>query len=136
MLVGNDRDSHLCIVSAGYQWSEVLQDCILVFELSLQLVNEGKSQIAGVVFSSDQLKAEVFTSSGAFILSQKSDSVYAIDTVESKKFLEKQNGKWVLGDLTDKKVHYREEQFCRNFLKEKASNLSKIHCIALASFFV
>ena len=109
MLVGNDRDSHGCIGSAGYEWSEVLQDCIRVFELSLQLVNEGKSQIAGVVFSSDKLKAEVFTSSGAFILSQKSDSVYAIDTVESKKFLEKQNGKWVLGDLTDKKVHYREE---------------------------
>lgn len=109
VMTGNDKDSHGCIGSAGYTWSELKQDCIRIFELPLQLVQEGKSQIAGVVFSSDKLKAEVFTGSGTFILSRKSDSYYMIDTIESKKFLEKQNGKWVYGDLTDKKVQYKEE---------------------------
>ena len=28
-IVGGDRDKHGCIGSAGYQWSEVQQDCIL-----------------------------------------------------------------------------------------------------------
>lgn len=30
--VGNDRDEHGCIASAGYVWSEVRKDCIRPFE--------------------------------------------------------------------------------------------------------
>lgn len=31
-LVGNDRDAHGCIGSAGYAWSEVLQQCARPWE--------------------------------------------------------------------------------------------------------
>ena len=35
--VGGDRDKHGCIGSAGYQWSEVQQDCIRVFEKGIRM---------------------------------------------------------------------------------------------------
>ena len=31
-MVGNDKDEHGCIASAGYTWSEVQQNCIRLFE--------------------------------------------------------------------------------------------------------
>ena len=36
-IVGGDRDKHGCIGSAGYQWSEVQQDCIRVFEKGIRM---------------------------------------------------------------------------------------------------
>lgn len=35
--VGNDRDEHDCIGSAGYVWSEVREDCIRPFETGVKL---------------------------------------------------------------------------------------------------
>ena len=32
-LVGNDRDVHGCIGSAGYSWSETLQQCVRPWEV-------------------------------------------------------------------------------------------------------
>ncbi len=109
MMPGSGLDSHGCIGSAGYEWSEVLQDCIRVFELPLQLLNRDKTQLAGVAFSKDNLKAEVFTSGGVFILLKNSDSFYSVDTSDSKLILEKQNGKWVFADNKDSKPIYIEE---------------------------
>ncbi len=33
-LVGNDRDAHGCIGSAGYSWSETLQQCVRPWEVN------------------------------------------------------------------------------------------------------
>lgn len=64
-MVGNDKDEHGCIASAGYTWSEVQQNCIRLFESGTRLeATDGKSS-AYLVFSPDSLKAELFFSTGA-----------------------------------------------------------------------
>ena len=63
-MVGNDKDEHGCIASAGYTWSEVQQNCIRLFESGIRLeATDGKSS-AYIVFSPDSLKAELFFSNG------------------------------------------------------------------------
>lgn len=62
-LVGNDRDSHGCIASAGYQWSELLQECIRPFEKGLRLDPVAGNPVNGMtclVFNADSSKVEVF----------------------------------------------------------------------------
>ena len=49
-IVGGDRDKHGCIGSAGYQWSEVQQDCIRVFEKGIRMKAVDGSQSAFIVF--------------------------------------------------------------------------------------
>lgn len=65
-LVGNDRDEHGCIASAGYQWSELLHDCIRPFEKGIRLnpANENQTYAAYLVFNSDSSKVEVFLPKG------------------------------------------------------------------------
>lgn len=62
--IGGDRDSHGCIGSAGYTYSQVKKDCIRVFEQKIKL-NEVKpkgssTSMTAVIFSGDMSKAEVF----------------------------------------------------------------------------
>ena len=64
-LVGNDRDKHGCIASAGYVWSEALKDCIRVWEVGVRLDNGGNKVF--VVFSNDSSVAEVYTDEGKCI---------------------------------------------------------------------
>ena len=61
-LVGNDRDDHGCIASAGYQWSELLKDCIRPFEKGTRLqAAEGEETLAAyLVFNNDSSKVELF----------------------------------------------------------------------------
>ena len=59
-LVGSDRDNHGCIGSAGYQWSELLKDCIRPFEKGVKLLNADSSMAAYAVFNSDSSKVELF----------------------------------------------------------------------------
>ena len=64
--VGGDKDSHGCIASAGYQWSEVRHECIRIFEKGIRL----NAKAAGIdttfsafaVFKSDteNQQAELF----------------------------------------------------------------------------
>ena len=35
--VGNDKDEHGCIASAGYTWSEVQKDCIRLWEKGVRM---------------------------------------------------------------------------------------------------
>ena len=64
--VGGDRDSHSCIASAGYQWSEVRKECIRIFEKGIRLNAKGVGMdttfSAFAVFKSDTEKqqAELF----------------------------------------------------------------------------
>lgn len=65
-MVGNDRDSHNCIASAGYTWSEVRKDCVRLFEVGVRLEATGdKQESAFLVFSPDSLKVELFLSDGS-----------------------------------------------------------------------
>ena len=62
-LVGNDRDEHGCIASAGYQWSELLKDCIRPFEKGIRMyaTNEDESSFAAyLVFNADSSQVELF----------------------------------------------------------------------------
>ncbi len=64
-MVGNDKDEHGCIASAGYTWSEVQQNCIRLFESGIRLeATDGKSSVY-LVFSPDSMKTELFFSNGA-----------------------------------------------------------------------
>ena len=57
-MVGGDRDKHGCIGSAGYQWSEVQQDCIRVFEKGIRMKAVDGSQSAFIVFSPDSTQLQ------------------------------------------------------------------------------
>lgn len=63
MSVGEEKDSHGCLSSAGYQWSEVRKDCIRIFENGIQLTQaNGKDATlaAYAVFSPDSSLVEMF----------------------------------------------------------------------------
>lgn len=65
-MVGNDRDEHGCIGSAGYTWSVVKNECVRLFEVGIRLnakaENLDKTLSAFVVFKSDSddAQAEIF----------------------------------------------------------------------------
>ena len=68
-LVGNDRDSHGCIASAGYVWSEAVKDCIRVWEVC-ERIDNGEKKVY-VLFSDDKSLAEVFMDGGKTMLCKK-----------------------------------------------------------------
>jgi hypothetical protein len=61
-IVGNDRDSHGCIGSAGYTYSQVRGECIRVFESGVRLDPQDskldQTISAFVVFQSDDQDAQ------------------------------------------------------------------------------
>ncbi len=62
-LVGNAKDSHGCLTSAGYQWSALLNDCIRPFEKGVRLDPTADNPTTGMtclVFNADSSKVEVF----------------------------------------------------------------------------
>ncbi|MFM6948854.1 MAG: hypothetical protein ACKOWQ_07570 [Aquirufa sp.] len=69
-IVGENRDLHGCLPSAGYQWSELFKECIRPFELKLQLSNKSHSYNCGVLFSKDKKKVELFCKEGVFMLNR------------------------------------------------------------------
>ena len=75
-IVGGDKDKYGCKGSAGYQWSELRKECIRSFELPLQLYNQDKTYGAGVLFTSDSNKVEVFCKEGRFILNKINDTTF------------------------------------------------------------
>lgn len=75
-MVGNDKDEHGCIGSAGYTWSEVRKDCIRLFEDGIVVKStDVENENAYIVLSKDSLKAELFYSDGEKnqILDRKGD---------------------------------------------------------------
>lgn len=104
-IVGGDRDAHGCIGSAGYQFSELKNDCVRPFELPLQLENKDKSFMAGVVFSEDASKAEVFSKEGHFVLNVDAAKNYHFE----KYSLIKENNKWIFMLTADGDVYYTEK---------------------------
>ena len=68
-LVGNDRDEHGCIGSAGYTWSYALHDCVRVWEAGIRF-DSGPKQIY-LIFSPDSTLAEIFTPEGRNVLCKR-----------------------------------------------------------------
>ena len=59
---GADKDTHGCIASAGYTYSQLKKECIRTFEQKIQLkeiVTKG-NYTATVLFNKNQSKAEIF----------------------------------------------------------------------------
>lgn len=103
-MVGGDRDKHGCIGSAGYQWSEVQQDCIRVFEKGIRMKAVDGSQSAFIVFSPDSTQVELFFSSGDKneILDRRSlpSGGYAWNVEDDDtKNVRRINGKWTINYL-------------------------------------
>lgn len=62
-VVGNDKDEHGCIASAGYTWCEVQKDCIRLWEKGVRMnavSDAGKTLF--LVFSPDSTQVELFFS--------------------------------------------------------------------------
>jgi len=66
-IVGNDRDAHGCIGSAGYTWSKLRKECIRPFEVGLQMTDVqhvGATGVAYLVAVGGNDSKEVFLPSG------------------------------------------------------------------------
>jgi hypothetical protein len=93
-IVGNDRDKHGCIASAGYQYSELKKDCVRPFEITLQLFNETRTNVTSVIFSEDSVKAEVFSPEGHWILNKINDFKYQKTDKKNQTFSLLKNAKY------------------------------------------
>jgi len=81
-IVGNDKDSHGCIASAGYRWSVVQNKCVRPWEESIQLHAvqnaEGAETAAFALTDSSKQKMEVFVPEvDTLILDKVSPALYA-----------------------------------------------------------
>jgi hypothetical protein len=101
-IVGNDRDKHGCIGSAGYTWSVLKKECVRTFELThtdknaLELISIDNTQKMTVLFSSDKTKAEIFYSGGNRVVNKSiKGNVYVLKN--NRNIVEKLinlKGKW------------------------------------------
>jgi hypothetical protein len=101
-IVGNDKDKHGCIGSAGYTWSVLKKECVRTFELThtdknaIELISIDNTQKMVVLFSSDKTKAEVFYSGGNKVVKKSTKgNVYMLKN--EKTIVEKLinlKGKW------------------------------------------
>jgi hypothetical protein len=61
---GADADEHGCRASTGFQWSNLREKCIKVFEEGIKLdpgeAITDKTTVAFVIFNDDNSKAEIF----------------------------------------------------------------------------
>lgn len=86
-MVGNDRDEHGCIASAGYVWSVVKNDCVRLFEADIKLgsslESEHQNVFVALLFDDQKSKVEVFLANGkAILLSKKSEGIWADNAYE------------------------------------------------------
>ena len=51
--VGDDKDAHGCIASAGYTWSEVLKDCIRLWEKGVRVADVADKEKAAYIINLD-----------------------------------------------------------------------------------
>ena len=98
---------------AGYQWSEVQQDCIRVFEKGIRMKAVDGSQSAFIVFSPDSTQVELFFSSGDKneILDRRSlpSGGYAWNVEDDDtKNVRRINGKWTISQR-GKTIYSQEE---------------------------
>ena len=75
-IIGADKDEHGCKASAGYQWSELKQECVRPFELPLSILSPDKTSITSVLFSADSSQIEIFSVDGHFMLQKSASGHY------------------------------------------------------------
>lgn len=114
-LVGNDKDKHGCIGSAGYVWSEVMQDCIRPFESEIKLFSNSdkySSFAAYIIPSEDNKKIEIFlieAPDGSIILDLQDDNTYKGKDSEGSIYVVKHKGNdWKL--YLNKVLEYKTEK--------------------------
>jgi hypothetical protein len=64
VLAGGDKDSHGCIGSSGYIWSELRQECVRIFEIGSPFTacgtNKDTTLLAFIILSDNKTKAEIY----------------------------------------------------------------------------
>jgi hypothetical protein len=94
---GSDRDTHNCIASAGYTWSELKNDCVRSWEVGVQFDpsenRSNKTSIASVLFLNG--KAEVFASElkAPVILNAVKNGNIVFENTTEKVAILKENGR-------------------------------------------
>lgn len=103
-IVGDDKDEHGCIASAGYTWSEVQKDCIRLWEKGGRLASvDDAENTLFIVFSPDSTQVELFFSEADApneILDRRSLPAggYAWNMEDDDtKNVRLENGKWTVG---------------------------------------
>lgn len=85
---GADRDSHGCIGSAGYTYSQLKKECIRPFEQKIQLKEMATkgNYTAAILFNKDQSKAEIFLKEekNSVILNRTSKGIWKNGTYSLK----------------------------------------------------
>lgn len=101
-IVGNDKDEHGCIASAGYTWSEVQKDCIRLWEKGVRMEDVAdKEKSAYIVFAPDSLQLELFFSDDRpnEILDRRAlsagDYAWNVEDDDTKN-VRQENGKWTI----------------------------------------
>ncbi len=89
-LVGNDRDDHGCIASAGYTYSYALHDCVRLWEVG-EPYYAGNRQLY-VVYSLDSLYAEVFLSDGKSFICKRKRNTTRWERRKGAEYVEHCNG--------------------------------------------
>ncbi|MGL5788046.1 MAG: hypothetical protein ACRCX4_14705 [Bacteroidales bacterium] len=98
-VIGGSKDTHGCLTSAGYTWSELRQDCVRLFECGIRLnpVDNTNSYTtsAFLVFSNDSNQVEVFIpdSSHSTILSLEN---MKYSNINSDIIAHKTDSMWIL----------------------------------------
>ena len=97
---GTDKDTHGCIASAGYTYSQLKKECIRTFEQKIQLkeIATKGNYTAAVLFNKDQSKAEIFLKEEktSVILNRSSKEVWKNATyslTKNKRFVLSKNKK-------------------------------------------
>lgn len=103
-IVGDDKDEHGCIASAGYTWSEVQKGCIRLWEKGVRLASvDDAENTLFIVFSPDSTQVELFFSEADApneILDRRSLACrgYAWNMEDDDtKNVRLENGKWTVG---------------------------------------
>lgn len=106
-LTGGDRDSHGCIGSAGYTWSEVQNDCIRLWEKGIRMEStDGSNRMAFIVFAPDSMQVELFFSdcSDNEILQRRTlpsgAHVWNMEDDDTKNVRREANGQWTISQRT------------------------------------
>ena len=73
-LVGNAKDKHGCLVSAGYQWSKIKNDCIRIWETGEKFTSAEETLY--IVFSDDNKYAEIFTKEKGNLICKKKNNIW------------------------------------------------------------
>jgi hypothetical protein len=112
-MVGNDVDAHGCKGSAGYQWSQVKQSCIRLFEEGIRLNPQpdtaSQSISAFVVFKSQDIQdiAELFlpNDSSQYLVQDKTNG--AGKWTNTKYQLTQWKGMYTLETISPKAIIYQ-----------------------------